>query len=81
MTCAHDAVAILKRVTLRVAVGHAPRSSLSPADQQFVIQSSHMKIYFTCATVTGYLHLDEGSEKFQHGMAPVLDDIGRLVRV
>ena len=38
------------------------------------------KSNFTCATVTGYLHLDEGSEKLQYGKAPVLDDIGGLVR-
>ena len=45
-TCARDAIAILKRVTLRVASCHTPRSSMSPAGQQFVIQSSHMKIKF-----------------------------------
>ena len=45
-TCARGAIAILKRVTLRVASCHTPRSSMSPAGQQFVIQSSHMKIKF-----------------------------------
>jgi hypothetical protein len=54
---------------------------MSPAGQQFVIQSSHMKLNFTCAALTGYLHLVEGSEKFQYGQAPVLAEIGGLVRV
>ena len=45
-TYAHGTVAILKRVILRIASGHAPRFSMSPAGQQFAIQSSHMKIKF-----------------------------------
>ena len=50
--------------------GHTPRSSLSPADQQFVIQSSHMKIKF---------HVCDRNW-FQHGKAPVLEDIGGLFK-
>ena len=53
---------------------------MSPAGQQFVIQSSYTKLDFTFAIVIGYLHLVKGSDKLQYSKAPVLDDIGGLVR-
>jgi hypothetical protein len=42
--------------------------------------NSLMKINFTCATITGNLHLDEGSEKLKYGKVPVLDEIDGRVR-
>jgi len=39
-----------------------------------------LQLNFTCATITGYLNLDEGSEYLQYGKASVLGDIGGLVR-